>query len=147
VIEGAPKRPLLAPRGFLRRRLPRIDDRMRLLGPLDPLRAARQGPGATSDFGRYINFPRLSLLQPVDGFGQIGARGVSYFYTEGDRAAVGERLVKDDSTPVAGDLIGIKKILVEEHTSMEWTGPRRQRYRLHSWQLAQSGDSTAFSSQ
>ncbi len=36
-IEGAPKRPLLAPRGFMERRLPRMDDRMRLLGPLDPL--------------------------------------------------------------------------------------------------------------
>jgi uncharacterized protein YcaQ len=36
-VEGAPKRPLLAPRGFLDRRVPEVDDRMRLLGPLDPL--------------------------------------------------------------------------------------------------------------
>ena len=36
-LEGAPKRPLLAPRGFLDRRVPEVDDRMRLLGPLDPL--------------------------------------------------------------------------------------------------------------
>jgi uncharacterized protein YcaQ len=36
-VEGAPKRTLLAPRGFAQRKLAKPDDRMRILGPLDPL--------------------------------------------------------------------------------------------------------------
>jgi hypothetical protein len=124
-IEGSP-RTYLAPAGFRRRRFPSHDDRMRILGPLDPLLWDRAlvrhafgfdyvwevyKPAAKRKWGYYVCplLHRGELVGRLEGAAKGGSLVVERLYREPDRAFDEDAL--DAALQRHADACGLSKVV------------------------------------